>query len=61
MNAYDAGAELERHFERELVVVLGEDAWEQEKAAGSTMTLEEAIAVARFLCDGSETAALADS
>lgn len=41
--------------------MLGEDAWEQEKAAGSTMTLEEAIAVARFLCDGSEAAALADS
>jgi predicted ATPase/class 3 adenylate cyclase len=61
MNAYDAGADLERHFERELVAVLGEDAWEQEKAAGSTMTLEEAIAVARFLCDGSEAAALADS
>ena len=62
MNAYDdPGAELEGHFERELVAVLGEDAWEQEKAAGSTMTLEEAIAVARFLCDGSEAAALADS
>jgi predicted ATPase/class 3 adenylate cyclase len=61
MNAYDAGTELERQFERELVAVLGEDAWEQEKAAGSTMTLEEAIAVARFLCDGPEAAALADS
>jgi predicted ATPase/class 3 adenylate cyclase len=61
MNAYDAGAELEGHFERELVAVLGEDAWKQEKKAGSTMTLEEAIAVARLLCGGAEAAASADS
>jgi hypothetical protein len=58
MNAYDdAGAELDGHFERKLVAVLGEDAWEQENAAGATMTLEEAIVVARFLCDGAEAVA----
>jgi tetratricopeptide (TPR) repeat protein len=62
MNAYsEADAEIERHFERELVAMLGEEAWKQEKAAGSTMTLEEAIAVARFICDGAEVAASADS
>jgi hypothetical protein len=56
MNAYyDARAEVEGHFERELVAVLGEEAWEQEKAAGSTMTLEEAIALAQSLCDDSHT------
>ena len=54
-------AELEGHFERELVAVLGKDAWELEKAAGSTMTLEQAIAVARLLCDGAEAAASVDS
>ena len=51
MNAYDeAAAELEAGFERELVAGLGEEAWEREKAAGSTMTLEQALAVAQFLC-----------
>ena len=34
MNAYfRAKDELERHFERELVAALGEEAWEQEKTA----------------------------
>jgi hypothetical protein len=61
MNAYADDAELEGHFERKLVAVLGEDAWEQEKAAGSTMTLEEAIAGARVLCDLADAAASADS
>ena len=57
MNAYfEADEELERRFERELVAVLGEEAWEREKTAGSTMTLEQAIAVARFLCDGPASA-----
>jgi hypothetical protein len=41
--------ELERHFERPLVVVLGEEVWEREKTAGSTMKLEQAIALARSL------------
>jgi predicted ATPase len=62
MNAYsEAAAEIERHFERELAAMLGEEAWAQEKAAGSTMTLEEAIAVASFICDGAEARASADS
>jgi predicted ATPase/class 3 adenylate cyclase len=62
MNAYlEADAELEGRFERELVAVLGEEAWEREKAAGCTMTLEQALAVARLLCDGPASAVLADS
>ena len=41
MNAWSrATHELERHFERQLVIVLGEEAWEREKTAGSAMTLE---------------------
>ena len=61
MGAYADDAELEGHFERKLVAVLGKDAWEQEKVAGSTMTLEAAIAVARLLCDGAEAVASVDS
>lgn len=62
MNAYDeAAAELEANFERELVAGLGEEAWEREKAAGSTMTLEQALAVARFLCGRPASALSADS
>lgn len=62
MNAYDeAAAELEAGFERELVAGLGEEAWEREKAAGSTMTLEQALAVARFLCGRPASALSADS
>jgi hypothetical protein len=48
-------AYFECRFERELVAVLGAEAWAQERAAGSTMTLEEAIALARSLCDDSHT------
>ena len=62
MNAYDeAAAELEAGFERELVAGLGEEAWERAKAAGSTMTLEQALAVARFLCGRPASALSADS
>ncbi len=62
MNAYfDAGEELQAHFERELVAVLGEEAWEREKAVGSMMTVDEAVAVATFLCDGSEAGVSAAS
>jgi hypothetical protein len=43
------------------VAVLGEDAWEQEKAAGSTMTLEQAIALAQSLSGHSERAVAAES
>jgi len=61
MNAYSrADDELERHFERQLVLVLGEEAWEREKTAGSTMTLEQAIALARSL-SGDSARAVADS
>ena len=61
MNAYDeAAAELEGRFERELVAVLGEEAWEQ-KAAGSTMTLEQTIELARSLSGHSERAVAAES
>jgi predicted ATPase/class 3 adenylate cyclase len=61
MNAYfEAEEEHERHFERQLVAVLGEEAWEREKTAGSTMTLEEAIALARSLCDKPGQAVVVD-
>jgi tetratricopeptide (TPR) repeat protein len=62
MNAYfEAGDELERHFEGKLVAVLGEEAWEREKTAGSTMTLEQAIALAQSLSGHSERAVAAES
>jgi hypothetical protein len=62
MNAYFEGDdELEHHFERELVAVLGEEAWEKEKAAGSTMTFEEAILVAQLLCDDAAPAVSTES
>ena len=63
MNAYSrAKDELERHFERQLVVLLGEETWEREKTAGSTMTLEQAIALARSLSgDSAARAVVADS
>jgi predicted ATPase len=62
MSAYfQAGDELESRFEYELVTVLGEEVWEDEKAAGSRMTLEEAIALARSLCGGSAHVGVADS
>jgi predicted ATPase len=61
MNAYSrADDELERHFERQLVLVLGEEAWEREKTAGSTMTLDQAIALALSL-SGDSARAVADS
>ncbi|HEY3206286.1 MAG TPA: adenylate/guanylate cyclase domain-containing protein [Gaiellaceae bacterium] len=60
-NAYSrADDELERHFERELMVLLGEEAWEREKAMGSTMTLEQAIELARSLSGHSEQAVTAE-
>ena len=56
MNAYDdAGAELDVHFEGQLVAVLGEERWEREKAAGSRMTLDEAIELALSLIDSAKT------
>jgi hypothetical protein len=62
MNAYfRAIDELERHFERELVVVLGEEAWERETTAGSTMTLEHAITLAQSLAGDSARVAAANS
>ena len=45
MNAYsEEDDELEARFERQLVGALGDDACRREKAAGSTMTLEDALA-----------------
>ena len=62
MNAYfQKNDDLEHHLERELVAVFGEEAWEQERAAGSRLTLEEAIALAQSLCDDSTRAVVADS
>jgi predicted ATPase/class 3 adenylate cyclase len=52
--------ELELHFERQLVVVLGEEAWEREKIAGSAMTLEQAITLAQSLVTDSARAAAAN-
>jgi predicted ATPase/class 3 adenylate cyclase len=61
MNAYsEADDELDRHFERRLAAVLGDRAWEREKTAGSTMTLEQAIALAQALCDDGAQAVVAD-
>jgi predicted ATPase/class 3 adenylate cyclase len=61
-NAYSrADDELERHFERQLVVLLGAEAWEREKTAGSTMTLEQAIALAHSLSGQSAQAVAAES
>jgi predicted ATPase/class 3 adenylate cyclase len=62
MNPYSrAKDELERHFERQLEVVLGEEAWEQEKTAGSTMTLEQAITLAQSLAGDPARAFVANS
>jgi predicted ATPase len=61
-NAYSrADDELERHFERQLVVLLGEEAWERERTAGSTMTLEQAIELARSLSGQTERSVAAES
>jgi predicted ATPase len=61
MDAYSRAGELERDFERPLVVVLGEEAWEREETAGATMTLEQAIALARSLSGHSARAVAAES
>jgi hypothetical protein len=59
-NAYFRGDELDCHFESQLVALLGEEAWEREKAAGSTMTLEQAIALAQSLAGHSAQAFAAE-
>jgi hypothetical protein len=41
--------------------VLGEETWEREKAAGSRMTLDEAIALARSLRGDATPVVVADS
>jgi predicted ATPase len=61
MDAYSRADELEHHFERPLVALLGEGAWEREEIAGSTMTLEQAIALARSLSGQSARAIAAES
>lgn len=49
-NAYPgAQDELERRLESQLVALLGEDAWEREKTAGSAMTPDQAIALAQSI------------
>ena len=40
---------LERHFEQPIIEALGAETWAQEQASGATMTLDEAIALARTL------------
>jgi predicted ATPase/class 3 adenylate cyclase len=47
--------ELRRRFEQPLIDALGEDAWAREQAAGATITLDEAIELARTLATGPET------
>jgi tetratricopeptide (TPR) repeat protein len=59
-NAYFRGDELDCHFESQLVALLGEEAWEREKTAGSTMTLEQAIALAQSLAGHSAQAVAAE-
>ena len=61
LDGYSRADELERHFERPLVALLGEGAWEREETAGSTMTLEQAIALARSLSGQSARAVAAES
>ena len=41
--------ELRRRFEQPLIDALGEDEWAREQAVGATLTLEEAITLARTL------------
>jgi tetratricopeptide (TPR) repeat protein len=54
MNAYsDEDDELEQRFERELEEALGQQAWASEKAAGSMLAFEDAVALARSLAPAS--------
>ena len=41
--------ELRRRFEQPLIDALGEEEWAREQAAGATLTLDEAIELARTL------------
>lgn len=62
MNAYfEAEDELERRFERQLVALLGEEAWERETTAGSTMTVDQAMALAHSLAGHTAQAVAADA
>lgn len=49
MTAQPSELELHRRFEQPLIDALGEDEWVREQAAGATLTLEEAIELARRL------------
>jgi hypothetical protein len=52
MNSFSQGdGEIERHFASELAATLGQEAWDREQMAGSTMTLKEAIVLAQSLAD----------
>ncbi|MFP5342319.1 MAG: adenylate/guanylate cyclase domain-containing protein [Candidatus Limnocylindria bacterium] len=44
--------ELRRRFEQPMIDALGEDEWARERAEGATLTLEEAIELARMLAAG---------
>jgi predicted ATPase len=47
--------DLRRRFEQSLIDAFGEDEWAREQAAGATLTLEEAIELARTLAAPPET------
>ena len=49
LTAWPGELELRSHFELPLIDALGEDEWALEQAAGATLTLEEAIELARAL------------
>ena len=49
LTEYLAGLELRRRFEQPLIDALGEDDWAREQAAGATLTLDQAIELARAL------------
>jgi tetratricopeptide (TPR) repeat protein len=43
--------EFEQHFDQPLIEALGAEAWAQAQADGAAMTLDQALALARLLCD----------
>jgi hypothetical protein len=52
--------ELEGFFEQPFIDALGVETWKQEQAAGAALTLEEAIALARFLSAATASQPAAD-
>ena len=49
LTAWPGEPELRRRFEQPLIEALGEDGWAREQAAGATLTLADAIELARTL------------